>query len=276
LDSPLRGPKQAHAREAASSFHCTFAEKFDISVHTSHTDDWGTTIGGPNVIGDLDGLRRRPMQTWSSRRREPNAPESVCLNHGQLPPEWLGLTASSRLACEAHSLERDQAIAIAPLVKEDGIRNIELFGLPFGLRSAAIQFNRVPCVITACLHRLLLLMTSHYSDYSSQLELEQIAATTKTQVILFLARRHVQIGHDKRQHMLGVVKFLGTLADLTRIQSDDTIVLGPWPSTRRKTISLINDFLPCGRMTSSQASKMGGTVQWLYVDMMGRPCRGAL
>ena len=40
----------------------------------------------------------------------------------------------------------------------------ELFGLPFGLMSDVIQFNRVPCFITACLRRLLLMMTSHYFD----------------------------------------------------------------------------------------------------------------
>ena len=40
----------------------------------------------------------------------------------------------------------------------------ELFGLPFGLMSAVIQFNRVPCFIAACLRRLLLMLTSHYFD----------------------------------------------------------------------------------------------------------------
>ena len=196
-------------------------------------------------------------------------------------PEWFGLVAGTEDLWKGyrqmHALERDQAVAIASFVKEDGVRvYTELFGLPFGLMSAVIQFNRVPCFITACLRRLLLMMTSHYFDDSSQLELEQIAAITKTQVIRFFGLCQVQIGHDKRQYMMGVVKFLGTLTDLTRIQSDDAIVLGPWPSTRRKTIALIDGFLERGSMTSAQASKLRGTIQWLDIDMMGRPCRGAL
>ena len=57
---------------------------------------------------------------------------------------------------QMHDLERDQAVAIASFVKCDGTRvYTELFGLPFGLLSAVLQFNRVPCVITACLRRLL-------------------------------------------------------------------------------------------------------------------------
>jgi len=173
-------------------------------------------------------------------------------------PEWFGLVAGTEDLWKGyrqmHALERDQAVAIASFVREDGVRvYTELFGLPFGLMSAVIQFNRVPCVITACLRRLLLMMTSHYFDDSSQLELNLIAATTKTQVIRFFKLCQVVIGHDKSQRMTGVVKFLGTLTDLTRIQSDDAIVLGPWPSTRRKTIKLIDEFLAGGRMTSSQA-----------------------
>ena len=166
VDSSLKGLKQAHTREAAFPFRLTFrGEGRHHRLHQPTPMTGERPVVGPtsSVIwmdreGDL-------MQTWSSQRREPNTPESVCLVCGQQPPEWLGLTADSRLACETQAeafLERDQAVAMASLSRRKVSEHVP----------DPSAFPQAPCHLPSssrssvrhrpCTRRLLSLATSHY------------------------------------------------------------------------------------------------------------------
>ena len=119
-------------------------------------------------------------------------------------------------------------------------------------------------------------MTSHYFDDSFQLALAENAAVTKRQTLRILTMFQVQVGHTKRQPMSCMPRFLGIMSDFTRLVTDRSLTVGPWPSARRKAICLIDHHLSRGKVLSVDASKLRGTMQWADLYMLGRPCRAAM
>ena len=76
--------------------------------------------------------------------------------------------------------------------------------------------------------------------------------------------------------MSSVTRFLGKLTDQTNAWREGALTILPVPATRAKAKLAIQAALEAGSLSSSEASKLRGLLQWLDVGLHGRPCRGAL
>ena len=197
-------------------------------------------------------------------------------------PSWFKLQAGTEDLWKGyrqnHSRAQDQGVAIATFVHPETGERVytEILGLPFGLSSAVLQFNRFTALLTAVKRRVMFLLASHYFDDSTQLGLASLAAHVKRQTLRLMSTLQVMVGHPKRQRMSCMARFLGTLTDFSTVTTDMALVIGPWPTARSKASSLVLQHLEAGRLTSGEASKLRGTLQWMDLRMSGRPCRAAL
>ena len=151
----------------------------------------------------------------------------------------------------------------------------QLFGLPFGLASAVNQFNRAPQLITATLRRVLLLVGGHYFDDSIQFEVDRLAGSHKRLFARLLQMFGVVVSHAKRQHMTVMPRFLGMVTDFSQVHTSGHITLHGCPDTVERAKAMLEGFLQTRKVTSGQAAKARGVLNWLEMSLLGRPLTAA-
>ena len=201
------------------------------------------------------------------------------LNGKPLPP-WFHLVAGTEDLWKGYrqffAILKHMRFSIVTFVTPQGVRVfVIMWGLPFGLKSAVVQFNRNPQVVTAVARRVLLLMMGHYFDDSTMLALLQQAPHMKTLWIRLFNLFQLDIGHDKRQLFRSIPKFLGLMTDLSLIPSRFQVAIFPACHSIEKAIVIIDSSLHAMCLTSGTASKLRGILTWDDSALMGKPCRGA-
>eukprot|EP00438_Fugacium_kawagutii_P015703 Skav235326 [mRNA] locus=scaffold520:575870:577966:+ [translate_table: standard] len=151
----------------------------------------------------------------------------------------------------------------------------QLFGLPFGLASAVNQFNRAPQLFTAVTRRIFCMVGGHYFDDSIQFEYRSLAGAHKNLFVRVMESFGVIIGHHKRQHMSSTPKFLGLITDFRSVSTSHTVILQCCPETKARAMDMLDTFMSASRVTSGQAAKVRGLLNWLEMSMLGRPLTAA-
>ena len=197
-------------------------------------------------------------------------------------PEWLTFTAGLEDMWKGYrqnfAKKEDMAFCVIsffhPLQK---VRvYAECFGLPFGVAAVVNQFNRMPMLLTAVARRMLCMLQGHYFDDNVTIDLACQAAVSKTMFVRLADYFGIQFSKAKRQKLSSIIDFLGNSNDLTSLRIDKAVTFGPKHSTRKKAIKAIRKALESQKLSSGDASKLRGLLQWLDSSLHGRPCRGAL
>ena len=176
-------------------------------------------------------------------------------------------------ACAAHA-----AVSVVTFVHPHTKQRVysQLYGLPFGLASAVVQFNRAPQVLTATLRRVLFLVCGHYFDDTVQFECSSLASCTKTIFVRTMSLFGVKLGHPKRQRFSLCAIFLGLMTDATEMARRHVVHLSAAPSTKTKATCLLQQLSDANRVTPADAAKLRGLFNWLEGTFMGKPLSGAL
>eukprot|EP00971_Amphidinium_carterae_P264946 5255664-Amphidinium_carterae.1 len=152
----------------------------------------------------------------------------------------------------------------------------QLFGLPFGLGVVVNQFCRAPSLFTSVARRFMALLSAHYFDDNCLVDFLLTAGDAKSMFHRLAEMFGIVFSPSKALRMQSVQQFLGSQTDLTRVRTDNCVILDCKPSTKQKGISLIDAALESSTLTPAGASKLRGVVQWIDNWLLGRPCRGAL
>ena len=152
---------------------------------------------------------------------------------------------------------------------------VPMYGLNFGFESVVLQFNRCPQLIVAVARRCMALLLSAYFDDFKLMSLRCLAARTKLNAIRLCKLFQAQIGHTKSQPMRMVSKFLGVFSDLRWLLRRQLSCFVA-PRTLRNALAIIDNALAVRSLSAAEASKLRGMVQWLDMELLGRPCRGAM
>ena len=121
---------------------------------------------------------------------------------------------------------------------------------------------------------MLLLLSAYFDDFKI-MALQSLAAQTKLMAIRLCKLFQAEIGHAKSQPMRLCSRFLGVFSDLRWMQQQ-SVFLFVAPRTLHSALDIIDSVLTTKTMSSGVASKLPGMVQWVDMEMLGRPCRGAL
>jgi hypothetical protein len=177
-----------------------------------------------------------------------------------------------------HCRAEDRGACIATFVHPQERKRcyVVLHGLPFGLASSVLQFNRMPALFSAFCRRVLAFSMAHYFDDNTHIEWASVASVAKNQFIRTAVLFSILFSHDKRQRLSCVPQFLGRATDVAPLRSDGAIIFGPRPGQREKAASLIDEVIERGTLSPGQAAKLRGSLQWLDLVLAGRPCRPAL
>ena len=176
-----------------------------------------------------------------------------------------------------HPIAEHMSVNIITFVHPETRRRVyaQLYGLPFGLASSVNQFNRTPQLLTAIARRVLLMVCGHYFDDSIQFDFAQIAACHKLLFVRLLELFGVVVSHKKRQYMSRIPRFLGLLTDLSYTRDGLFLVLRPNPDTKERASAMLQFFLASRRITSGEAAKLRGLLNWLEMSVLGRPLTAA-
>ena len=85
----------------------------------------------------------------------------------------------------------------------------------------------------------------------------------------------VIIGHHKRQHMSTTPRFLGLITDFSLASTNYTVSLQCCPTTKTRAMQMLSELLSTCKVTSGQAAKARGLLNWLEMSMLGRPLTAA-
>ncbi|CAE7513615.1 DNMT3B [Symbiodinium sp. CCMP2592] len=156
----------------------------------------------------------------------------------------------------------------------DEVRYAILRAHPFGLASAVVNFNRVPCLGTACLRRMTGACVTHFFDDSGILDLTSAHGSAQECVNAVYQSMGVRLDILKQQPMATQRLFLGVLLNLSRALSDRTILVDIKPGLRETIFADVQRMIDAGSCTPSEASKLRGRMVWAASAMFGRCGRG--
>jgi len=168
------------------------------------------------------------------------------------------------------------AIASFKLPVSGELAFTQLFGMPFGLKSAVLQFNRPALLLTAVARRMTLLATGHFYDDNTQLDLKALRGQGSRCFKYCATSLGVWLSPEKAQGPSQMVNFLGHLHDFSRLSEDGKVIIAPKLNYREKFIELVQNVRDARVLTSGEASKLRGRAMWLDTGLSGRLCRGAL
>eukprot|EP00973_Karenia_brevis_P009565 1292256-Karenia_brevis.AAC.1 len=117
---------------------------------------------------------------------------------------------------QLHAPEADLPFLIAALHHPDTKELLftQLFGLPFGLSTSVVQFNRVPSLLTAVARRCLAILLAHYFDDNAFLDY-RVSVSNGQRIFRSLCNLlGVRLSTEKAVSGNGAAIFLGLLNDL--------------------------------------------------------------
>ena len=159
-----------------------------------------------------------------------------------------------------------------PDVRE--VRYAILRAHPFGLASAVLNFNRVPCLGTACLRRIAGACVTHFFDDSGVLDMASAHGSAQEAVNTVYQCFGVRLDALKQQPMATQRLFLGVLLNLSRALSDRAMLVDIKPGLRETIYADVQRMIDAGSCSPSEASKLRGRMVWAASSMFGRCGRG--
>ena len=141
---------------------------------------------------------------------------------------------------------------------------------PFGLASAVLNFNRIPCLGTACLGRCTASCVTHFFADSGILDVSSSHGSPQECVNVLYQCMGVQLDPPKQQPVASQRVFLGVLLDLSRTLYDRTMLVDIKPGLCETIFADLQRMLDTGCFSPGEAAKLRGRMVWASSAMFGR------
>ena len=164
--------------------------------------------------------------------------------------------------------DRDRGASVVAVHTPSGWRFTKMLGLAYGLKSAVIQFNRLPLLLCASARRLFGTIASSYFDDILTVDLP--AGGGRPAVGLVLSKAGAQPQASKAFSMGSVRHYLGAVANLSCFQQEMIVTIGPKTTTRAKLVTAIDHHCESGTLTPADAATLRGQAGWLATNSAGR------
>ena len=106
-------------------------------------------------------------------------------------------------------------------------------------------------------------------------EVDRLAGSHKRLFARLLQMFGVVVSHAKRQRMTVMPRFLGMVTDFSQVHTSGHITLHGCPDTVERAKAMLEGFLQTRKVTSGQAAKARGVLNWLEMSLLGRPLTAA-
>ena len=149
-------------------------------------------------------------------------------------------------------------------------------GLPFGLSSAVLCFNRTPTFLAALCRRVCAAPVLQFFNDSGIADLECARGSAQAAMRACFSFAGAELDPGKSQPPAACRVFLGLSANLALANSDDCISFDLKPGFREALADEVRAILSDGRLNSGRASKLRGKFGWAASGTYGRCGRAGL
>ena len=156
---------------------------------------------------------------------------------------------------------------------DKGPRYMELYGHPFGLSSAVLNYNRGPELQTAAMRQLLRVPFLHYYDDGLILGLRHEKASGQESYGNLCKLLGVKLDVEKRHNMSDKVNFTGAEFTLDKVFSEGRLGLAPKEGRREAILQMIGAHEDSQRMSAAEASTLRGKCGYMSNQLVGKLLR---
>ena len=159
------------------------------------------------------------------------------------------------------------------------VRFMELFGHPFGLASAVLNYNRGPELQVAVARQLLAAPTVHFYDDNLTFGLNCEKGSAQISFKALCELLGVELDPDKHARMSSAFVYTGAAFDMSSAISLGVVTVSPKPGRVDGIQELLRTALRRNQLTPAAASSLRGKSVFLSSQIHGRVqrfCEGAL
>ena len=153
----------------------------------------------------------------------------------------------------------------------ESVKFIVLNGLPFGLSSAVLAFNRTPALLSSVARRCCAAPAVFFFDDTGVVDVSFAQGSAQAAVRLVYALAGAQLDPDKSQPPAQCRTFLGLSVN---VGDNQMCKFDLKPGFREQTQDFINEILSDGYLTSGHAAKLRGKFGWAASGTYGKCGRG--
>ena len=154
------------------------------------------------------------------------------------------------------------------------VRFIVLNGLPFGLSSSVLNFNRTPALLTAMARGFCGCAVAHFFDDSGIIDLASGNGFAQAITREVHAKAGAQLDPGKSQAPAGCRTFLGLSINVAVAASEGVVEIDLKPGFREAVQADIESVFESSTLTSGQAAKLRGKFGWSASGTYGKCARG--
>ncbi|CAK9103822.1 TauD domain-containing protein, partial [Durusdinium trenchii] len=202
------------------------------------------------------------------------AADSSCL------PEWCDFVLGTEdmknayRQCPVHPQHRSCSTIAFWDHEVNDIRFVVLDGLPFGLSSSVLNFNRTPALLTAVARRFCGCAVAHFFDDSGIVDLSCSNGLAQAIVREVYALAGAHLDPAKSQSPAGCRTFLGLSVNVALAATAGVVEVDLKPGFRETIKAEIESVLESSTLTSGQAAKLRGKFGWAASGTYGKCGRG--
>ena len=202
------------------------------------------------------------------------AADSSCL------PEWCDFVLGTEdmknayRQCPVHPQHRSCSTIAFWDHEVNDIRFVVLNGLPFGLSSSVLNFNRTPALLTAVARRFCGCAVAHFFDDSGIVDLSCSNGLAQAIVREVYALAGAHLDPAKSQSPAGCRTFLGLSVNVALAATAGVVEVDLKPGFRETIKAEIESVLESSTLTSGQAAKLRGKFGWAASGTYGKCGRG--
>jgi hypothetical protein len=162
----------------------------------------------------------------------------------------------------------DQAVSIVAVWTPEGWRFLKLYALAYGLASAVVHFNRLPCLVVALARRVFLTMAAFFFDDVGTLDFQGQAGQESVHEILSALGAPPK--PSKSFPPSGCRHYLGTSVNVAPASVEGVVIIENKSSTKQAIAEGLAVVRQMGHCPSGNASKLRGQFGWLSSNAAGR------
>lgn len=193
---------------------------------------------------------------------------------------WLQMVLGTEDMCHAYRQcpiqPSDRCCAVVSYwdCVQNDIRFVILNGMPFGLSSAVLAFNRTPALLTAVSRRMGGALAIYFFDDTGILDFQACQGSAQAVVRGVYGAAGAQLDPKKSQAPASCRVFLGVAVNVGIAHLDGVVSFDLKPGFRDAVAADIHKILGDKILTSGQAAKLRGKFGWASTGTFGKCGRG--
>jgi hypothetical protein len=196
-----------------------------------------------------------------------------------LIPEWLDIVQFLQDMVDAYrQVPSDPAHApvmqIAVYVPGAGWRYTQMYGNPFGMTSAVLNFNRLPTLNVAFCRRAMGVLAAAYFDDNVGVDTTVAEKSGEAAMICVFSKVGSKLSPTKAMPPAPRRVFLGADVDLGEASRMGMCTIDLKEHARADMIEFMDTIVASRSFSSGNASKLRGLLGWSYTGVHGKCARG--